>query len=119
MGNLKFKIVTAPVTKTRYFSVQSTDDAYATLENLTSHDWTSAIAQQIIDSIQKSKDTGEKYEWANDDIFVMADGDGVFFWDKQARRADKNLPTKQDLQLTHQAFIDIMNDFKAFIEENS
>ena len=104
-------------TKRVYFLV-TTENQHSVLQNLSFQAKDTVLAQEIIDGIQKTKDTGARYEWANEDVYIMSDDDGVFFWDKLARRADKKHPTKQDLQLTHQEFIDFMKDFKQFIEDN-
>src|SRR5689334_16677854 len=118
--NKTFKIVKAEVTKTKYFVVSCPDEENKVLENLTSHDWTPNLAQQIIDGVQKAKDTGGKYQWANEDVHVVAVDEGVFFIDLINRRGDRSLIGKgTDLQLSHEDFIGFMTDFKQFIEDNS
>ncbi len=91
------------------------------LENFSIYNWTPALAQAIIDGVEgsKTKSFAESYSWGNEDIILKSMEHGVFLWDMMARRADKNHKEEQDLQLTHQEFIDFMKDFKKFIEENS
>lgn len=81
--------------------------------------WTPQKAQEIIDGIKKSESEKARYEWANEDVHLLSDEHGVFFWDTIARRASKNHPSGQDLELTHNEFISFLEDFKKFIEKNS
>lgn len=89
------------------------------LERFGTHDWTVSIAQKVIDGIQKCKNTGERYEWANESVYVLATTEGVFLIDLSSRLADRsNYGKGADLQLTHDEFISFMTDFKNFIKEN-
>ena len=90
-----------------------------TLTSFSNGGWTSDKIQLIIDGVENTKTNGLRYEWANEDIHLVAIEDGVYFYDLLARRADKNHPKGQDLDLSHNVFIGFLNDFKKFIEENS
>jgi hypothetical protein len=103
----------------KMLGVTTKDEKYKILERLDDSDWTPQKVQKIIDGIQRSKDTGIRYEWASEDIHLVALEDGVYFFDLIARRANKEHPTGQDLDLEHDEFIDFMKDFKEFIEDNT
>lgn len=90
------------------------------IERFGMHDWTGAISQKIIDGIQKCKDSGERYEWANESVYLLATTEGVFLIDLLSRLADRSKYGEgADFHLTHDECITFMTDFKQFIEDNS
>lgn len=101
-----------------YTIITKKEEAINVISRLTDTFWTPTKVQEIIDGVNQSKSEGKRYEWANEDIHLVALSNGVYFFDLMARRADKNHPTGQDLDLRHDEFISFLHDFKKFVEEN-
>ncbi|WP_289043804.1 hypothetical protein [uncultured Olleya sp.] len=82
--------------------------------------WTTYKVQEIIDGVDKRRTNSfnNAYKWANEDIYVLSFEHGVFFTDLLAERAGQK-SEKQDLDITHDEFINFLKDFKKFIEQNS
>ncbi|MBB4806728.1 hypothetical protein HNP38_002024 [Chryseobacterium defluvii] len=112
-----FKIIVAEITETKYFSIESDIDV---MTNFTSHDWTPAKIQNLIEGVEKSKnkEPDESFDWQNEDVFFRSNKYGVFFIDLMAQRAGQK-SEKQDLTLNHNEFIQFLQDFKQLVEENS
>jgi len=91
------------------------------IENIGSWNWTPQKAQEIISGVEngRTKPKEEAYEWANEDVYVISNENGLFLIDLMAHRAGETDSEKLGLQLTHDEFLQFMKDFKAFIEENS
>ena len=102
----------------KIFSVISDNDI---LTNIGSWGWTPPLAQEIIDGVEASKtvEKEDRYEWANEDVELQSNKNGVLLYDWLADRAGIVDPNKLNLVLTHDEFITFMKDFKKFIEENS
>lgn len=114
-----FKIVR--VSKSKYFDVNIKEEAFWILNNFTDSAWSAQKAQEIIDGINDStnKPKGEEYVWANEDVSLYSNQNGVFLFDTMAVRAKETDQAKLWLRLTHSEFITFMTDFKKFIEDNS
>jgi hypothetical protein len=115
---MKYNFFIEKISSTTYYCINVDDIETSVLSRFTDSDWSSIKVQEIIKGIQDVKATGERYEWANEDIHLAALKEGVFFFDLLARRAGEKRDG-QDLELTHDEFIAFMEDFKRFIEENS
>ena len=88
------------------------------LQNIGSWGWTPQKIQTIIDGIEQSKTSDQRYEWANEDVHLVSIKDeNVFFFDLMARRAGIQ-SENQDFQMSHDDFIAFLQDFKTFVEEN-
>ena len=83
--------------------------------------WTPQKAQEIINGVEesKTKEKGEEYYWGNEDMDLYANKNGILLIDEMAQRVGEYDPDKITLRLTHDEFLTFMEDFKAFIEENS
>ena len=94
---------------------------YSIIERFTNFGWTPEKVQEIINGIEqsKTKPKGEEYIWANEDVTVNANENGILLIDMMAQRAGINDPDIITLQLEHNEFINFLQDFKKFIEENS
>ena len=104
--------------KIKIYSIKSDDP---TISNMGSWGWTPTKAQEIIDGVNESttKPKGEEYVWANEDVTLYSNQNGVFLLDTMAIRAKETDQSKLWLRLTHSEFITFMTDFKKFIEDNS
>jgi len=102
---------------TKMFGVES---EYKVLNHFTSYDWTPEKAQEIIDGIKSTIANNAEYKWANEDLMLVSHPSvGVIFWDLMKTRGQgSGIKASQDLVLSHQEFIDFMEDFKKFIVEN-
>ena len=91
------------------------------LQNFGDDNWNPKKVQSIINGIEqsKTKPKGEEYIWANEDVTVNANEDGILLIDMMAQRAGIYDPDIITLYLEHNEFINFLQDFKKFIEENS
>ncbi|WP_452221619.1 hypothetical protein [Lacinutrix salivirga] len=91
------------------------------IQNFGNSNWTSGKALKIIEGIEQSKEREKKdeYIWANEDITLYANKNGVLLVDMLAKRGGETALEIITLQLTHDQFIKFLKDFKTFIEENS
>ncbi|WP_054852332.1 hypothetical protein [Olleya sp. ITB9] len=115
--NYKFYKKTIDTTGTVYFLVESQ-------EIISNFDFTLKSFNQIneiIDGVErgKTKPKENAYQWANEDIYVISNENGLFLIDLMAQRAGETDQDKLGLQLTHQEFIQFLQDFKNFVEQNS
>jgi hypothetical protein len=103
--------------ETTIFGVQSDLE---TLNNIGSWGWTPQKVQDIIDGVENSRESefNNAYKWANEDVHLISFEHGVFFHDLMADRAGIQRD-KQDLDLTHDEFIQFLEDFKEFVTQNS
>ena len=118
----KFYIHTNKTFNWNYIRVSFKDNKYRILENiLFSDDWTPQKIQSIITGIEesKTKEKGEEYKWANEDVRLYANKNGVFLIDDLAARGGEKNPDNLYLRLTHEEILTFLNDFKKFVEENS
>lgn len=92
----------------------------AALKNVGSWGWTPSKVQEIIDGIESSKalSKDEPYEWANEDVELNANENGVWLYDWLAHRGGEKDAEKLNLFLTHTEMITFLSDFKKFVEEN-
>ncbi|AXO80728.1 hypothetical protein DZC78_10140 [Olleya aquimaris] len=106
--------------KEDWFYINLQEDKYKTLESFTYYGWTTHKVQEIIDGVDSSRTNSfnNAYKWANEDVYVLSFEHGVFFTDLLAERAGQK-SEKQDLDLTHDEFINFLKDFKKFVEQNS
>jgi hypothetical protein len=91
------------------------------LNNLGSWDWTSQKAQEIIDGIENSKNKPlkQEYIWANEDVTLYSNINGVLLVDMIAQRFGIDNPEELTLRIQHEEMINFLKDFKKFISENS
>ena len=113
--NYKFK------NKEDWFYVFSEQNSYSIIERFTYYGWTPQKIQSIITGIEesKTKEKGEEYKWANEDVRLYANKNGVFLIDDLAARGGEKNPDNLYLRLTHEEILTFLNDFKKFVEENS
>ncbi len=101
------------------YTIIPEDGNYSILHRFTDTGWTPQKIQTIIDGIEQSKTSDQRYEWANEDVHLVSIKDeNVFFFDLMARRAGIQ-SENQDFQMSHDDFIAFLQDFKTFVEENS
>ncbi len=78
--------------------------------------------QKILEGIENSRDKewNERYVWSSEDVLVYSFKEGVALYDELARRADPQAyeGKAQDLDLTHDEFIQFLEDFKEFVADN-
>lgn len=91
------------------------------LNNLGSWGWTPQKVQVIIDGIESSKNKPlkQEYIWANEDVTLYANNNGVLLVDMVAQRFGKDDPEEIALQLQHEEMVTFFKDFKKFVQENS
>lgn len=95
-------------------------EEYKVLFRLSSHDWTTKKAQELINEIELSKEKvkEEEFIWANEDMTLYSNVHGVFLIDEIAIRYGEKDSSKIGLELSHEEFITFMKDFKMFIKEH-
>lgn len=113
----KFYKETLEITGTIILGVMP-EKGYETLFRFGDHGWNSHLVQEIIDGVETSRTSEERYEWSNEDVHLVSNQHGVFFFDLIARRFGQGAEN-QDLQMSHDEFIEFLQDFKKFVEENS
>jgi hypothetical protein len=91
------------------------------LNNIGSWGWTPQKVQEIILGVESSKNKPlkEEYIWANEDVTLYANKNGVLLVDMIAQRFGKDNPEEITLLLQHEEFINFLKDFKKFVSENS
>ena len=96
-------------------------EEYNILFRFGSYDWTSLRAQEIIDGVEESRERpkGEEYIWANEDVTLYSNENGILFIDDISQRVGENDPEKLNFGMSTDEFIVFMQEFKLFIEENS
>ncbi|MEZ4915671.1 MAG: hypothetical protein R2836_01655 [Chitinophagales bacterium] len=106
--------------KEDWFYVTLQEENYKTLERFTYYGWTPTKVQEIIDGLEKAKTRpyGKEYVWANEDVTLRANENGVLLIDQMAQRGGMHDPDIITLRLTHNELITFLNDFKKFMEEN-
>jgi hypothetical protein len=115
---MQYEFYKKKVSNGNYILIKTED--HSPLENFGVYNWTPTLAQEIIDGVNDStnKPKGEEYIWANEDVTLYANQNGVFLLDTMAMRAKVTDEAKLWLRLTHAEFITFMTDFKKFIEDN-
>lgn len=90
------------------------------LNNFGSWGWTPQKVQTIIDGVKlgKIKPYGEEYNWASEDLEIYVNQKGVLLIDMLAQRAGKQDPKSSTLELKHEEFLQFLQDFKKFVENN-
>ena len=98
-----------------------TNIKYTILQCFTDAYWTPTKVQEIIDGIEESKEKpkGEEYIWANEDVTVYSNKNGVLLIDMISQRGGETDPEKLGLPLTHKELLTFLEDFKTFVTENS
>jgi len=83
--------------------------------------WTPTKVQEIINGIEASKEKpkGEEYIWANEDVTVYSNKNGVLLIDMISQRFGIHDPDKITLTLIHEELLTFLEDFKTFVAENS
>ena len=118
--NYKFEIQKLDIDKYHYYFININEE-HKIITRFSDSGWTSQKAQEIIDGVEKGKTKPKEsaYEWANEDVYIISNQNGLFLIDLMAQRAGETDQDKLGLQLTHQEFIQFLQDFKKFIEQNS
>jgi hypothetical protein len=113
---MKYSFEKKLISQSKVYLIESEDTPL--LGNFGLFNWTPEKAQEIIDGVENAKTDGIRYEWANEDVHLLALKDRIFFYDLLAMRGGST-KSEQDLDMGHAEFITFMKDFKKFIEENS
>ena len=118
--NYIFYTKTIDTTNTTYYLVDIKDDN-TILTNLDFTIKNFSELKTLINGIEqsKTKPKGEEYIWANEDVTVNANENGILLIDMLAQRAGIYDPDIITLRLEHNEFITFLQDFKKFIKENS
>lgn len=105
-------------TNSEYFLIDTEEPVIA---NFGDTNWTSHNLDEIIAGVElgKTKPKEEAFEWANEDVYLISNENGLFLIDLLAQRAGETDSEKIGLQITHDEFITFIEDFKTFVEENS
>jgi hypothetical protein len=114
----KFYKKTIDTTGTTYYLVESENTLLCNI------DFTKNSINQINEIIlgvesSKNKPLKEEYIWANEDVTLYANKNGVLLVDMIAQRFGKDNPEEITLLLQHEEFINFLKDFKKFVSENS
>jgi spore germination protein YaaH len=117
--NYNFYKKTIDTTKSVYYFI-NTDTKTSILKNFYIDKDEIEILQEIISGVTASKNLKKEnpYEWANEDVYLTANENGVWLINLMARRGGETDRDKLNLILTHDEFITFMKDFKKFIEDN-
>lgn len=104
-----------------WYYVNLEEENYKIIERFTYYGWTPSKVQEIIDGVEKSKTLSkeEPFEWANEDVELNANENGVWLYDWLADRGGEKDTDKLNLFLTHEETLTFLKDFKKFVEENS
>ncbi len=91
------------------------------LYNLSGGDWTALKIQKIKEGIEQSieNENQNTFEWANEDVLILSNKKGVYFWSLLARRANKDVINGEDLFLSHEETLVFLQDFIAFLNKAS
>lgn len=94
---------------------------YKILNNFGSWNWTPQKVQEIVDGIESSKNKPikQEYIWANEDLTLYSNKNGVLLVDMISQRFGKDNPEEITSQLQHDEMITFLKDFKKFVAENS
>ena len=66
----------------------------------------------------KTKEKGDEYKWANEDVVLFANKNGILLIDSMAQRGGVYNPDIISLRLTHDEMLTFLKDFKKFIVDN-
>jgi len=115
---MEYKFIKKKVSDSTFFLIESKERNI--LENFGIYNWNSEAVQEIIDGIEESKTLPkeEPYEWANEDVELNANENGVWLYDWLTHRAGEKDTEKLNSFLTHSEMITFLSDFKKFVEEN-
>jgi peptidoglycan/xylan/chitin deacetylase (PgdA/CDA1 family) len=115
---MQYEFYKKKVSNGNYILIKTED--HSPLENFGDDNWTPTKAQEIIDGVEESRTKSKDgpYEWANEDVELQANENGVWLYDWLADRGGVTNPEKLNLFLTHDEFIQFMKDFKKFVEDN-
>jgi len=118
--SIKYRFSKFPISKSNYFIIDIESKEHFVLANMRNDDWTPNKVQEIIDGIEESKTLPkeEPYEWANEDVELNANENGVWLYDWLTHRAGEKDTEKLNSFLTHSEMITFLSDFKKFVEEN-
>ncbi|MGV7105997.1 hypothetical protein [Flavobacterium sp. U410] len=116
---MKYKFSIREVLELKVYTVDF-ENGYNVINNFTDANWTPQKVQKIIDGVENSRyqDSDNSFDWQNEDVFLRSNKYGVFFIDLMKQRAGQK-SEKQDLDLEHDEFIEFLQEFKKFVEENS
>lgn len=112
---MKYSFFIQKISKSIIYSIDIESSEHNVLENLTNVYWTPAKVQELIDGIKPTADSDEeyKYQTEGDSLLIYSNGFGVQFFDLQHQGKEA------DLILPHDTFIQFLEDFKKFVEQNN
>jgi len=96
------------------------EEKYSIIFRFGDSGWTPQKIQTIIDGIEesKTKEKGDEYKWANEDVVLFANKNGILLIDSMAQRGGVYDPDIISLRLTHDEMLTFLKDFKKFIVDN-
>jgi hypothetical protein len=114
---MKYKFTTNPYEQkgvNDFFGVEILDKSIEVLREIAWEGWTSQEVQMIIDN-SKALQGDEKFEYqvVGSDLIIVVYPDYVYFFDYHTEQEE------EDFKWSFTEFIDFMEKFKKFIEENS
>jgi hypothetical protein len=114
----KFYKKTIKTTGTTYYLVDSEKTLLSNID-FTKNNFNQI--NEIIEGIETSKDKPlkQEYIWANEDLTLYSNKNGVLLIDMLGQRAGIDDVEKLSLQLQHEEMITFLKDFKKFVQENS
>jgi hypothetical protein len=119
--NYKFETQKFDIDKYPYFFINPEEDKYFCLTRFSDSGWTPAKVQEIIDGVESAKTRAyrDEYLWANEDLELYANENGVLLIDMMAQRGGGEVDVEAStLQMQHDELIAFLEDFKQFVAEN-
>ncbi|ARN77805.1 hypothetical protein BST97_07215 [Nonlabens spongiae] len=100
--------------------IEISEQEYSVLQGFSDTGWNVQKIQNIIHKIQESKNDKwqDRFTWGNEDVILYSFEEGVAFYDLLKARAQNMEGKEQDLILSHDEFIEFLEDFKQFVAEN-
>lgn len=96
------------------FGIEAIDKTIEALEQIEWHGWTPSEIQMIIDESKKATENNRyEYQVAGSDLIIVVYPDEVYFFDYHTEKEE------EDFKWPFNEFIDFMEKFKKFVEENS
>ncbi len=102
------------------YGVMPKNDEFRVLFRIGDTGWNISKIDEIIKGVTLSKTHkwDERYTWGNEDVILYSFDEGVAFYDLMKARAQNMEGKEQDLILSHDEFIEFLEDFKQFVSEN-
>lgn len=118
--NYKFETQKLDIDKYPYLFIKI-NDVYRIITRFSDSGWTPQKVQEIVDGIESSKNKPikQEYIWANEDLTLYSNKNGVLLVDMIAQRFGKDNPEEITLHLQHDEMITFLKDFKKFVAENT